>query len=162
MGTDVSQEQISEGRDLIERGKNLISEKQMELMSTVMGDTGAPTLHNFQGDNMQVWKQISKVSSAECTGFDDIGDEGVELHNFYVHQVEFEEATGGELSQGIRTVLIPKEGKPFACVSDGIAKDLFEIIHTFGFGPYDPPIQVKPVAVKTRKGRKTYRLVPVD
>ncbi len=133
-----------------------------ELVSQVMGDVAAPTIHNFQGTNLEVWKQIAAIGAATCMDFDDVQDSGIQIHQFYVHQVQFVDEKTGEVNEGIRTVLIPKVGPPFACVSDGIARDLAGIIRTFGFGPYEPPISVMPVSIKTRKGRKTYRLVPQE
>ncbi len=139
-----------------------VEELQERKLQSVFGDTAAPVLHNFQGTNMEVWRKIATVTAADCLDFDSIGEDGIELFEFYVHSVEFVDDATGQVTNGIRSVLIPREGQPFACVSDGIARDLSGIIRTFGFGPYDPPIHVKPVSVKTRKGRRTYRLVPVE
>lgn len=135
---------------------------RQELISQVMGDIAAPTIHNFQGNNLEIWKQVAAIGAADCRGFDDVQESGIQIHQFYVHQVQFVDEKTGEVTEGIRTVLIPKVGPPFACVSDGIARDLAGIIRNFGFGPYDPPISVVPVAIKTRKGRRTYRLVPQE
>lgn len=137
-------------------------EQKTELMERVFGEVGAPTLHNFRGNRMEIWKQIADITVMECNDFEQVREEGIELYQFYVHGVQFVDDATGEVSDGVRCVLIPKEGVPFACVSDGIARDLSGIIRTFGFGPYIPPIRVKPVSVKTRKGFKTYRLVPMD
>jgi len=133
-----------------------------QLMADVLGSIGTPTLHSFRGSKQEVWRQIAKVSTQPCLSYDDVKDSTVQIRDFYVHAVEFADERTGEVTGGIRTVLIPASGQPFACVSDGVAKDLAGIIRTFGLGPYDPPIDVKVVEVRTRKGFRTYRLVPAD
>jgi len=135
--------------------------KEQQLLS-VFGDVAAPQLHTFQGTPKEVWGQIAKVSAAECLGYDDLGEQPFGIQHFYVHGVQIAGPTPGEIIPALRCVLIPREGKPVAFVSDGIARDLAGIIRTFGMGPYLEPIAVRVVKVKTRKGFTTYRLVPAD
>lgn len=79
---------------------------------------------------------------------------------WYCHRIELED--DGELIDTVRTVLIDDQGNAIKFVSDGIRKDLFRIIAAFGLEKLDPPLPVEVKPVRTRKGFRIFRLLPVQ
>jgi len=142
-------------------GLPAISTQQRQLLSDVLGELSGPTLHNFTGDRREVWKLTAKATGPDVIVSDEATLVPIDIRHFLVHTVRIAKETPGEFVDAIRTVLIQPDGKQYAVVSDGVARDLAGLIHTFGMGPYDPPIEVQITPVRTRKGFKTYRLMPV-
>jgi hypothetical protein len=143
-------------------GQHTLPAVQAEAVANVLGDLGGPTLHNFEGDATEVWKQVARVSAAPCLSYDDVIGTTVLLKHFFVHRINIAGDTPGEFTEAIRTVLVPPTGQPVAFVSESVARDLGTLIRTFGLGPWPDPIQVQIVAVKTRKGFKTLRMIPAE
>lgn len=60
-----------------------------------------------------------------------------------------------------RIVLIDNEGHSYRCASLSVLNSLKRIFDVFGFPPFIPPIVIKPVQVKTKKGYTALSLQPV-
>ncbi len=60
-----------------------------------------------------------------------------------------------------RTVLISDKGVNYACVSEGVISSLEQITALIGPPPWDPPLKLKLIEKQTRRGYRTYRLIPV-
>lgn len=75
--------------------------------------------------------------------------------------VMVESTETGELVRAVRIVLIDNNRDTLAFASTGVAASL-DLIRTLrGDGPYDPPIPLVVLPLKTRGGRQTLKLIPV-
>ena len=88
-----------------------------------------------------------------------------EIENIIAHDVEIHDSDSGEDRRVVRIVLVsPAPGsKAYAAVSDGVFNSVQMLTDSkmYGLPPFDPPIKVELVKVKTRKGFSTSRLVPL-
>jgi len=127
----------------------------------VFGALGGASLDNFDGDTIQKWRLTSMATGPNCGKVDDVPAEGIPVKYFYVHSVQLDGATPGEVVDALRCVLIDDQGNAYAFVSNGIARDLARMIAVFGLKPWTPPISVK-IQVNPGKGpNKFYTIVPV-
>lgn len=126
----------------------------------LLGTIGHQALHNFVGTPHDVWVSTSRALSPDVLGIEACRDNTLEVVNFYAHRVTINGPTAGELIDVTRCVLCTASGHMFAFISEGIAADLARMIYVFGLEPWTPPVKVKVTEVKTRRGFKTYRLVP--
>jgi len=78
----------------------------------------------------------------------------LEIVNVAAHPVTLVDETTGEVNEALRTILIDKDGKNFDAVSQGVASSLQKIFAIVGPAPFDPPLKLKVVQQKTRKGYK--------
>lgn len=138
------------------RGQQLLP----EVVEGVLGSLGGKAFHNFLGDQLQVWQQISLATGPEVKSIDKLHPPEIDLKSFYVHQIQVAKETPGEYADAIRCVLIDRNGSAHGFASDGIASDLARLISAFGMGPYDPPIKIKVVPFETRRGRTAYSIQP--
>lgn len=139
-----------------------VSPDQRALIQEALGGSGLPVLHNFQGDKLEVWRQATRATGPDVSSVGDHLGERIPIKWFYVHRVSILNDQTGEYSTPCRVVFVTPDKRQFACVSDQVARDLFGVIQCFGMGPYDPAIDVQVVEVKTRKGFRCYRVVPVE
>ena len=139
-----------------------LSVREESVLQQVFGELGGPVLHNFQGDRMEVWRQLAKWTAVETLSYDDVKDGKFSVRHFIAQSIRIAGNDPGEVIDGLRCVLIPPDGKAVAFVSAGIARDLAGLIQTFGMGPYEPAIEVQVIEVRTRKGFRTYRLIPAE
>jgi hypothetical protein len=146
---------VSATRDSLQ-GQSLLP----AVVESVLGQLGAKALHNFQGDNMERWRMQTIACGPGVKSGPDAREGVIALRHFYAHRVEMVDDATGEINDGVRVVLIDPEEHAYGFVSDGIARDLGAIISTFGMGPYIPPINVRIKEIQTRKGRRTYTIVP--
>jgi len=61
----------------------------------------------------------------------------------------------GEMQDGIRVVLITKNGESYGSVAQGVFSSLQNIIAICGMGPWENGIKLTPVMKKTRRGFQT-------
>lgn len=86
---------------------------------------------------------------------DDHKGEVLEIVNVAAHPVSLTDENTGEVVDALRMVVIDKNGKNYDAVSQGIASSFQKIFAIVGPAPYDPPLKIKVVEQKTRKGFKT-------
>jgi hypothetical protein len=135
--------------------------RSLELIGDVLGAVGKPALHNFGGTPQEQWRLTAIANSPDARRVDEIGDSTIRVKYFYAHRVEIENFETHEISDVCRCVLIDDNEVPFAFVSDGIAASLGQMVAAFGLKPWQPPVPIKIVKVTTRKGFKTFRIIPV-
>jgi len=162
MSTDVNETT----HEMVQQGPtdNLpaLSPQQQQQLTAVLGDLAGGVFHNFAGTPQEVWRQMAKATGPDVIDRKKFQSEAFPLYQYYVHAVKMRNVKTGLIDPGIRCVLISKDGKMTAVVSAGVARDLALLIHAHGIGPYDPPIDVFLVEVKTRAGFYTIRLQPAD
>lgn len=86
---------------------------------------------------------------------DDHKGEVIEVVNVAAHPVSLTDENTGEVVEALRMVIIDKNGKNYDAVSQGIASSFQKIFSIVGPAPYTPPLKIKVVEQKTRKGYKT-------
>jgi hypothetical protein len=131
-----------------------------DVVESVLGSIGGKAFHNFEGDTMEVWRQISIATGPDVVPAAQVLDKPFRLKNFYCHQIQIAGKGPGEYKDAIRCVLIDVEGRAFAFVSDGVAGDLARIISTFGMGPYSDGIPMVVKAFQTGNKRRAYTIQP--
>ena len=146
-----------------ERDANQLIRAEQTAVSRIeglLGTIGQQAVHNFVGTPEEIWRLTARANAPEAMSMQDCRDKEIAVKYFYAHRVQIAGPSAGEYVDAIRCVLIDSNGVPFAFVSDGIAADLAQMIYTFGLQPWVPAVLVKPVEVKTRRGYRTYRLIP--
>jgi hypothetical protein len=138
----------------------LLEKNAVARIEGLLGTIGQQAVHNFQGTPEEIWRLTARANSPDALSMAEARDKEIAVVYFYAHHVQIAGPANGEYADAIRCVLIDSKGVTFAFVSDGIAADLAQMIYTFGLKPWSPPVLVKPVEVKTRRGFRTYRLVP--
>jgi hypothetical protein len=132
------------------------------VVESVLGNLGSQSFHNFKGDQLQVWQQISKATGPDNISADQVLGKEIRLTSFYCHQIHVAGATPGEYVPAVRVVLIDTDRQGYAFASEGVAQDLARIIGAFGMGPYVPPISIMVKQFRTRMGRNAYSIQPYE
>lgn len=118
---------------------------------------------SFPTDTVERRSKVLELIEGEANKAEDIMGMPFMLQDFICHPIQLESAEGGEIVDAVRTILIDADGNPVACVSQGVLKSLQRIGWAVGrMPPWVPPIKVKLVQRSTGKGRRTYKLVPVE
>lgn len=112
---------------------------------------------NFPHRGVEAARFITQSLAKEGTRLDDFGD-GVFFAKYYIAHVAEFVAEGGEVIPMPRVVLIGPAGETMQFVSEGAIASLDLIRSLMGDGPWEPPLPLSIVKVKTRRGFKTYRL----
>lgn len=162
MSKDVGADLQSVETAVAKRRTDLIGQQQIPaVVESVLGSIGAKAFHNFQGTPMEVWRLTAMASGPDVIPPKEGLDQVIELTHFYCMQVQIAGPTPGEYNDGLRVVLIDKNGVAYGFTSEGVAKDLARIIATFGMGPYTKePVRCKVVQFDTRLGRRAYSIQP--
>lgn len=157
----------SESRELSipsQSGLSVAEQQEAKLqatINTVFGTMGGQTFDNFDGDKIARWKLQAAACGPDVGGIDDIPAEGIAVRYFYVHPVDLDGPTEGEIVTAIRSVLIDESGKAYGFVSNYLARDLARMISVFGAETWNPPIMVQIRQNKGKAGHKFYSIVPV-
>jgi len=130
------------------------------VVESVLGNLESRAFHNFVGDELQVWQQVSKATGPDTIPADKVLGEKIRLVHFYCHQVMIAGPSAGEYVDAIRVVLIDADKQGYSFASNGVASDLARIIGAFGMGPYNPPIEICVKQFRTRMGRNAYSIQP--
>lgn len=102
-------------------------------------------------DAIKIYNAINNKGDS----LDDHKGEVIEMVNVAAHPVELVDENTGELVRSLRTIIIDKNGKNYDAVSQGIASSLQKVFAIVGSAPFNPPLKIKVVEQKTRKGFKT-------
>lgn len=150
MATDTQLTEVDNSASpLVERFDSLVTH----------GEGGA--IHNYSGTAEQMFIFTSKCTGSEVLrGSEHIG-EPIQLRYWYVFPVQFE-AIDGELTTGLRTVLVSADGKVYGYGSTGIASSLLRVVQAYGPGPYVDPIPLRMTETQTQRGHRFYRLEPLN
>lgn len=105
---------------------------------------------------------VYAAESGESDPPEDYRDTPFLLYAWMAKKIQLADQVTGDPQPAVRVVLMSPGGKMMAATSMGVVLSL-DLIRTFrGDGPYDPPIPVRVVETKTRRGFRLYRLVPTD
>lgn len=128
---------------------------------SIFDQDSPPSVHNFPGTPQEQWRMRALACGAACKGFDDMPEGGIELKWWYVHRVEMVAQQTGEVIEPFRVVLMTPEQHCYGFVSEFMVRELDGIREMFGEGPYDPPLKIRVVKAKSRKGFNFYSIEPV-
>lgn len=113
--------------------------------------------------NIDMTSDFGKAVTISCFSGADLPNDDLQkktffLKNFLMHTA-YMANDDGEKVEVKRCVLIDKDGQTTSFCSDGVIAGVGNIITVYGMGPWEPPIPVKVVERKTRKGFKVKNLV---
>lgn len=81
------------------------------------------------------------------------------LQDVYAEAIQFVDEKSGEVTDGVRIVLIDNEGNSYGSCSKGIFSAIKKLIQVFGAPTWEEPIPVQPYQASTRNGNnKIYSL----
>lgn len=135
---------------------------RMSTVEALAGLGNQSSIHNFTGDNVSIWRQITLGENKSESGADYAGKGAIGIVNWYLHRIKLAGNADGEYSEPVRTVLYTDDGKILHFVSDGIVKAVASLIKVFGIGPYKPAIKVEILSIKTSGGFKMLTLIPAE
>lgn len=163
MSTDLSKQTESDPQEgQLTTTQRPQGDGRMAIVEALAGLGEKASLHNFEGSPAQVWRMVTLGENKSTPGNDLVGKGKVSVTNWYLHRIRLEDAKTGEISEPVRTVLYTKDGGIYHFVSDGIVKAMAGLIKTFGIGPYDPPIDVEVLEIRTNNGFKMMTLAPAE
>lgn len=113
---------------------------------------------NFSGQGPQAAAFITQALAKEGQDIRTVGDKVFPTKYYLAHVAEFI-AEDGEVVPMPRVILIGPSGETMPFVSEGAIRSLDLIRTLCGDGPWEPPLNISVVPVKTRRGFFTYRLV---
>lgn len=128
------------------------------MIETMVGGPSLVALHNFKGTKEEIWRMTALATGPDVKTIDSLAGGAIVTKWFYAHRITIAGDEPGEMIDAVRCVLITPDKQAYAFVSDGIARDLAGIIQAFGLDPLDPPLELTPTRVKTRRGFYTYKL----
>jgi hypothetical protein len=128
-----------------------------EISAGFLVDTTLP-----QSTDVERARVLDIVEGDEIKGREAVGSV-IFLSDYVMHPVKVVNKQTGELSDGIRTLLLQPDSPPVSFVSAGILKSIGRIAWRYGkLPPYNPPIRVKLKQKSLGGGRVTYKLEPVE
>jgi hypothetical protein len=139
---------------------SVVSKLAPSQFERLLGDRAIPAIHNFVGDDMQQWRMTALATNGQHGRIEDARGLTISLQFFYLHPIQVNGPTPGEIIDTVRCVLFDDKGKSWAFVSEGIASSIAQMCEAIGMGPWSPPILVKIIEGKTRAGRNFYTMVP--
>ena len=99
--------------------------------------------------------KVYNAINSKGDSLDDHKGEVLEIVDVAAHPVTLVDENTGEVVEALRVILVDKNGKNYDAVSQGIASSLQKIFAVVGMPTFNPPLKMKVVEQKTRKGFKT-------
>jgi len=91
----------------------------------------------------------------------DLVNTNIPVRHALIHVVQLSDPETGEVTDAPRTILIDPDGVSVSFVSLGVIGSLKKIIKSMGAPPWNPPLVIKPIRQRTRKGFDTIILTVV-
>ena len=91
----------------------------------------------------------------------DLKDKPAKFVDVIIHKATVMGEGDEEPTDVRRTVLISDKGVNYAAVSEGVISSIEQISSLYGPPPWDPPLKLKLIEKQTRRGYRTYRLIPL-
>ncbi|HDR4470848.1 MULTISPECIES: hypothetical protein [Bacillus cereus group] len=108
-------------------------------------------------DRKSAIKVYNAINSSENPLADHRG-EVLQITDMVAHAITLEDEVTKENVDALRVVLVAKDGKAYHAISQGVVSSIQKIISIVGPAPWNEPLEIVPVEVKTRKGFKTLTL----
>lgn len=101
---------------------------------------------------------ITQALANESLDLEGVGSNVFPTRYYLAHVTDYVD-DDGEVIPMVRVVLIGPQMETLSFVSEGAIRSLDLIRSLCGDGPWSPPLPISVVQVKTRRNRRTYRLV---
>ncbi len=108
-------------------------------------------------DRKSAIKMYNAINSSENPLADHKG-EVLEITDMVAHAITLQDENTKEDVEALRVVLVSKDGTAYHAVSQGVVSSIQKIISIVGPAPWNEPLEIVPVEVKTRKNFKTLTL----
>ena len=108
-------------------------------------------------DRKSAIKMYNAINSRENPLADHKG-EVLEITDMVAHAITLQDENTKEDVEALRVVLVSKDGTAYHAVSQGVVSSIQKIISIVGPAPWNEPLEIVPVEVKTRKNFKTLTL----
>jgi len=155
--TNVSKE-IKNESVVVENELVLTEDLVTEISPSIFENTNQAIFSSIKGtDRATSIKIYNAINSSENSLSDHLG-EVLAITDMVAHPIELEDEVTKQTIQAMRVVLLTANGVGYHSVSGGVVSSLQKIIGIVGQAPWDEPLQVSPIEVKTRKGFKTLTL----
>lgn len=122
-------------------------------------------------DMVKVWSSfpegnagtvIAAMQGGSAAPFSEHIGKSFDVEHVIAHRVELVDEETGEVIEADRVILVAPDGAMVAGVSVGLKRGVQLLMSFFGLPPWKPALRVELRQVNTRKGRRTYTLVPID
>lgn len=145
-----------------------MEEKKMELMEMAPGEIGTletafmstgMTYCSFNSETPEEKFALYTAMNNPTFSVEEKLNCTIYLQDVYAEAVQFINEKSGEVTDGVRIVLIDNEGNSYGCCSKGIFSAIKKLIQVFGAPTWEEPIAVQPYQASTRNGNnKIYSL----
>lgn len=108
-------------------------------------------------DRKSAIKVYNAINSSENALADHKG-EVLQITDMVAHAITLEDEVTKENVDALRVVLVAKDGKAYHAISQGVVSSIQKIISIVGPAPWNEPLEIVPIEVKTRKGFRTLTL----
>ena len=104
---------------------------------------------NTDAEKLKLFKAINDTDMR----LSDVVNTTIMLKDIYAEQVDFADEETGEITPGVRIVLVDENGTSYGCASQGVFNAINKLISIFGEPTWETPIPVKVKEIK--KGKKS-------
>jgi len=116
---------------------------------------------SMQGDSQEERLQIYKAFN-NSKPLEDMIDKTIQIQHVIIQPVQVNDMATGQPKDANRIVLIDPKGNAYGCTSSGVETSIRNLFGIVGPAPWNPPLKVKPVKSKGRKGYNFTSLEIVD
>ena len=138
--------------DLPQSTEIIVQGAEQPMDMSILGHAGQQSLDNFGGDVRHRMKLEMLCQSSDCEPLVDYKGKVIAVKFWYAHPVEIM-GDRGEIIEAVRICLITPSGKPFQCVSTGVAKVVAMLAKYFGSAPIDPAETFRIVERPGKRGK---------
>ncbi len=145
-----------------------MEEKKMELMEMTAGEVGTlesafmstgMTYCSFNAETPEGKIALYTAMNNPTFSVEEKLNCTILLQDVYAEAVQFIDEKSGEVTDGVRIVLIDNEGNSYGCCSKGIFSAIKKLIQVYGAPTWVGGIPVQPYQASTRNGNnKIYSL----
>lgn len=108
---------------------------------------------SLQAETREEKLKLFSLINGECERLDAHIGEVLSISDIYAENVNFVDDETGEISEGVRIILVDENGVGYACASNGIFNSIKKLMILFGEPTWSPAIPVKVRQIK--KGKKS-------
>ncbi|TKI85600.1 hypothetical protein [Bacillus mycoides] len=146
-----------------------VVDEQVNTQDIVTVDKVSPSIFEAEGakdlffssiqktDRKSAIKVYNAINSSENALADHKG-EVLQITDMVAHAITLEDEVTKENVDALRVVLVAKDGKAYHAISQGVVSSIQKIISIVGPAPWNEPLEIVPIEVKTRKGFRTLTL----
>lgn len=127
-------------------------------LATIVGLPGSLWTSFVKGDRSQMLVMGKALTNPDVELAEYI-DKPIQLVHLLLHKCNTVNKQTGEIEEFVRSVLIDADGVSYATGSDVVSRTLAQFVAMFGLPPYNPPLPVKVLKVKSSSVGHYFKLV---